>query len=138
MRPAPCALSNAPAEIVRNLATQRHCLATLSYDVGDPQTYALLHCSVFKERTRGVSVTRCGSYFRPRQAPGRLSHDGYNIAAVYPCQARNRTILLPDKCRHHRATRLVGYHTPTLIASSLPDLSTFSPLDRFFVRLRIP
>ena len=24
---------------------------TLSYDVGDPQTYALLHCSVFKERT---------------------------------------------------------------------------------------
>lgn len=24
---------------------------TLSYDVGDPQTFALLHCSVFKERT---------------------------------------------------------------------------------------
>jgi hypothetical protein len=24
---------------------------TLSYYVGDPQTFALLHCSVFKERT---------------------------------------------------------------------------------------
>ena len=44
----------------------------LVLEVGDPQTYALLHCSVFKERTPEAKISERGS-FRPRygdQAPG--------------------------------------------------------------------
>jgi hypothetical protein len=41
------------AELYVLAILKRHCRYDLVLEVGDPQTYALLHCSVFKERTPG-------------------------------------------------------------------------------------
>ena len=55
------------------LATQRHCQFDLVLEVGDPQTYALLHCSVFKERTQSYPDGHARGAILPtlRVAPGR-------------------------------------------------------------------
>ena len=42
----------APAELYVLAILKRPCQFDLVLEVGDPQTYALLHCSVFKERTQ--------------------------------------------------------------------------------------
>src|SRR5665213_2571903 len=60
---------------------------------GDPQTCALLHGSVFKERTRqSQCLVRTDLSTVPAHA-GRWSHDEQYIAGVYPCQARFGLIL---------------------------------------------
>ncbi len=54
---------------------------------GDPQTYALLHCSVFKERTLPPSPFRTGSLTAPRRRGVRVN-EGYLITACPRCQHR--------------------------------------------------
>ena len=51
----------------------------LVLEVGDPQTYALLHCSVFKERTPETRTSERGSFDRAT-VTGPWSHNGYSIA----------------------------------------------------------
>src|SRR5947209_13849407 len=61
--------------------------AHLSDRAGDPQTYALLHCSVFKERTLPPSPFPTGSLTAPRTRGGRVN-ERYLITACPRCQYR--------------------------------------------------
>jgi hypothetical protein len=61
--------------------------AHLSDRAGDPQTYALLHCSVFKERTLPPSPFWTGSLTAPRRRGVRVN-EGYLITACPRCQYR--------------------------------------------------
>lgn len=52
---------------------------------GDPQTYALLHCSVFKERTLPPGPFRTGSLTAPKGRGVRVN-EGYSSTACLRCQ----------------------------------------------------
>jgi hypothetical protein len=64
----------ASAKISRSRGNKKAaCAAPLPCRVGDPQTYALLHCSVFKERTHPPSLVKAGSLTTPARRGVRVT-----------------------------------------------------------------
>ena len=88
--------SHEPGQTKTRAFRTAHCLPW----AGDPQTYALLHCSVFKERTLPPSPFRTGSLTAPKGL-GVGVNEGYSITACLPCQ-HPTTRYSPRRCPHQR------------------------------------
>ena len=73
--------SHEPGQTKTRAFRTAHCLPW----AGDPQTYALLHCSVFKERTLPPGPFRTGSLTAPKGRGVRVN-EGYSITACLGCQ----------------------------------------------------